>query len=77
MHFYAKKCRSLTCSDKKNLRSTDGSMDRYPAVGRGAMGSSLAVGSMIPIGVPSEARFLLGARKSTLFDSVIEEALFF
>lgn len=32
---------------------------------------------MIPIGLPSEARFLLDARRSTLFDSVIEEALFF
>jgi hypothetical protein len=31
---------------------------------------------MIPIGLPSEARFLLDARRSTLFDSVIEEALF-
>jgi hypothetical protein len=51
-------------------------MGRYPAVGRGAMGSSLAVGSVTPIGVPSEARFLLGARRSTLFDLVIEDALF-
>jgi hypothetical protein len=31
---------------------------------------------MIPIGVPDEARFLLGGRRSTVFDSVIEEALF-